>query len=201
MLNRLFAFAAVLLLAGHAIAGERAVVAGRTDPQTGVAVQCDLPDSHHLKNLPNGGGCCVYASMDMTSDYHRIKPLIGVLQDRLGGAGPSDVDRVIARRYPGYKNYVQAVGASNSIALMDWALRNGHYCCVTYGYGERYGGTISHCVCLVHLDAQRACVQDNNFPTTYEWMSRTEFLRRHAINGGNWSFCFLEPPPIPIPAN
>lgn len=192
--------ALLLMLAAPAWA-DRAVVGGRTDPETGRPLQIDLPKDQHLKNLPDGGGCCVFASMDHAARWHRIKPLIGVLNDRLGGGYPSKVDKTIARRYPGYKSYIQAEGDANGIPLMDWALKRGGIVCVTYGYGERYGRNIAHMVNLVHFDAERACVLDNNFPGTYEWMSRDEFLRRWRIGGGGWCYVFLEPPPPPIPTN
>jgi hypothetical protein len=179
----------------------KTVVNGSKDPETEVELQCDLPQDQHLHNLPNGGGCCVFASMDMAARWHHITPLIGVLNDKLGGGYPKKVDSVIAKRFPGYHNYIQANGEELGVPLLDWALSNGHIACVTYGYSERYGKPISHMVCLVHLDKTRACVLDNNFPDSYEWMDRTEFIRRWKMHGGAWCYVFLEPPPPPVPTN
>lgn len=184
--------------------GERAQVGGRTDPATGRPLMIDLTRSQHLKNLPDGGGCCVFASMDMNARWLDLEPLIGVLNDRLGGGYPQKVDEVIARRWPGFTAYAQGEGEPG-VRLMDWALRTGRAACVTYGYGERYGSRISHMVLLVHLEPEgpnaRAAILDNNFPGTYEWMSRREFLRRWRLGGGGWSYCFFSAPPPPIPTN
>jgi hypothetical protein len=76
-------------------------------------------------------------------------------------------------------------------------------CHVTYGYGERYRmQTIAHMVNLVHLDQKWAAILDNNFPGTYEWMPREEFLKRWAHPGGQgWAYVMLAPPPPPVPHN
>jgi hypothetical protein len=82
-------------------------------------------------------------------------------------------------------------------------MRDGALPCVTYGYGERYGsGTIYHMVALLHLDDSLACVLDDNFPGTYEWMSRAEFLKRWKHpSGSGWAVVLLLPPPPPVPSN
>lgn len=189
--------------------GEMAKVATEpTDPATHREVMTDLPRHQHLRNLPNGGGCCVWASHDMMSRYHAFRPMIGVLNDKLGGATPQDVERCFKRRAPGFSNYVNVQG-KDTVELMDWAMRTGRMVCVTYDYGERYkspgnpSGNIAHMVCLLHLDPAdvenpRACILDNNFPGTWEWMSRTEFLRRHQRRFP-WAVAYLLPPPPPVP--
>lgn len=180
------------------------------DPETQREVQCDLPRSQHLRNLPDGGGCCVFASIDMMSRWHNFHPMIGVLQDRLGGGWPQLVTKTFQRRAPGFTGYVQAEG-SQTEQVIDWAMRTNRIVCVTYGYGERYQGSfnpsgqISHMVIFLHMDPEntpnaRACVLDNNFPGTYEWMPRAEALRRHRLKGA-WAIALLLPPPPPIPTN
>lgn len=180
------------------------------DPETRREVMLDLPLQEHLKNLPNGGGCCVWASLDMMSRWHDFKPMIGVLQDRLGGANASHVKKCFDRRAKGFTNYVQAEG-SKTEEVLDWCFRTGRIPGVTYGFGERYvgsrnpSGRISHMVILLHLDKPtasnpRACVLDNNFPGTYEWMNREEFFRRHRL-GGAWCVALIVPPPPPVPKN
>lgn len=177
---------------------------GAIDPKTGKPVALDLPDDRHLRNLPNGGGCCVFASLDMAADWHHFAPMQGVLQDKLGGGWPALVTKTFSRRAPGFNGYVQAEG-SKTEEVLDWAFRTGRLPSVTYGYGPRYSGRINHMVCLLHLDPAgtpdaRACVLDNNFPKTWEWMSREEFFKRHRASGA-WAVCYLLPPPPPSPVN
>ena len=92
------------------------------------------------------------------------------------------------------------------MAYLDKAMNEGAMVCVTYGYGERYRelgqSTIYHMVNLVLLDSEDACILDNNFPGTYEWMSREEFKRRWVHpDGRGWMITFLAPPPPPVPYN
>jgi len=192
----------LLLLAIGSVFAEKAIVSKEPiDPESKREVTTDLPLSQHLKNKtsPRGEGCCVWASIDMASRWHNYPPMIGVLDDRLGGATSSLVNACFKRRAPGFSGYVQASGTETE-KLLDWAFKTNRLPCVTYGYGERYGGRIAHMVCLFHLDpagpGARACVMDNNFPGTYEWMSREEFFRRHRL-GGAWAFAYLLPPPPP----
>ena len=180
---------------------------GGVDPLTKREVAIDLPEDRHIRNTTHprtGSGCCVFASLDMASDWHNFLPMRGVLQDRLGGGWPAFVTKTFARRAPGFSDFVQAEG-SKTEDVIDWAFRTGRMPCVTYGYGPRYGGKINHMVVLLHLDPPgtpnaRACVLDNNFPKTWEWMSRDEFFKRHRTRGA-WVMCYLLPPPPPSPLN
>jgi hypothetical protein len=192
-----------LLIVSPAIAQEvgRAVVDGPT--HDGVEVTADLPKEEHVKNFgapSDGKGLCVFASMDMLARWHHIAPLIDIVHKvNEGGGWPEKVDRVLKEHAPGLK-YVQYEGDDPEI--LDEAMAQRRAACVTYGYGERYGGArvIYHMVLLVHLDAETACIVDNNFPGTYEWMSRKTFLERWKHpSGKGWAYTFLEPPPPPIP--
>ena len=117
-----------------------------------------------------------------------------------GGGWPEKVERVF-KQYAPNLNFVQYEGTDP--AMLDKALAEGRAAGVTYGYGERYGmKTIYHMVLLVHLDDKWAAILDNNFPGTYEWMTREEFLRRWVHPGGKgWAYVMLAPPPPPIPHN
>jgi hypothetical protein len=84
---------------------------------------------------------------------------------------------------------------------LDKILKTGRMVGVTYGYSPRYGQTIAHMVDLVMIDSDTAVILDNNFPGTYEWMSRAEFLRRWKMNHGGWGVWLNAPPPPPIPVN
>jgi hypothetical protein len=181
----------------------KAVVDGPT--HQGVEVTIDLPESQHVRNRggsKDGVGLCVFASMDMAARWSNYEKLIGIIAKiERGGGWPEKVDQVIKEHAPDLK-YVQVDGTAD-MALLDQAMKSRRAACVTYGYGERYGGqTISHMVLLVHLDDEWACIVDNNFPGTYEWMSRDEFKRRWVHpSGKGWAFVLLSPPPPPVPSN
>lgn len=175
----------------------------------GVEIQIDLPPSQQIKNFgaPDDGlGLCVFASMTMAARWHNVRPLFDVIHKiKKGGGYPEKVDRTFKEFAPGLE-YVQYEGTDP--AFLDKALAEGRMPCVTYGYSERYNGqTIYHMVDLVHLDANLACVLDNNFPNTpdkwtYEWMPRAEFLKRWIHpTGQGWAYCMLVPGPPPVPHN
>ena len=170
----------------------------------GVEVQIDLPNAEHVKNFgapADGKGLCVFASMSMAARWHHVRELADVIHKvNQGGGWPEKVDGVFKEHAPGLK-YVQYEGTDP--AILDKALAEDRPACVTYGYGERYQmQTIYHMVMLVHLDARVAAVLDNNFPGTYEWMTRDEFLRRWVHpSGKGWAYVMLAPPPPPVPHN
>jgi hypothetical protein len=167
-----------------------------------VEVTIDLPVDQHVKNFGaprDHAGLCVFASMDMAARWHHITELIDVIhQLQNGGGWPAKVDRVIQEHAPG-RRYLQYEGSSPD--MLDGAMAVRIPVCVTYGYAPRYGQqTIYHMVILVHLDKKWAAVIDNNFPGTYEWMGREEFLRRWTHpSGKGWAYKFIEAPPPPIP--
>ncbi len=168
----------------------------------GTGTTADLPTSQHVKNRAAAGlGCCVFASMDMAARCQNVRPLIGVIDKiKVGGGWPEKVDSVIKENAPGFSEYVQYSGKDPGI--LDQAMAEGRPCCVTYGYSERYRSSIQHMVLLVHLDQNLACIIDNNFPGTYEWMSRDEFLYRWVHpNREGWAYVFLVPGPPPAPSN
>jgi hypothetical protein len=168
----------------------------------GVEVSVDLPPEQHVRNIgapKDGKGLCVFASIDMAARWHHMPELIDLLHKIPDGGGwPEKVDEVMKRLAPDRK-YVQYEGADP--AILDSAVAIRAPACVTYGTGERYQNqTIYHMVLLVHLDAKSACIIDNNFPGTYEWMTRDEFLSRWKHpSGQGWAIVFLEAPPPPSP--
>jgi len=190
----------------------RAVYEGRsaavvtTEPEyQGVHAIVDLPASQHVKNrAARNLGCCVFASMDMDARWHNFRPLIGVIDKiEIGGGWPEKVDDVIRQNAPGFHDYVQYSGPADP-SILDQAMAEGRGACVTYGYSERYAplDKIQHMVLLIHLDQELACILDNNFPGTYEWMSREEFLYRWKYpNPEAWAYVFLLPGPPPSPSN
>jgi len=182
--------------------GDDAKVSG--PERDGTEIDVDLPVSQHVKNFGapgDGKGLCVFASMTMAARWHNVPPLSDIIHKiNEGGGWPGKVDEIFRQYAPDIK-YVQYEGADPSI--LDKALSDDRPACVTYGYGERYGmKTIYHMVLLVHIDARSAVILDNNFPGTYEWMSRAEFLKRWVHpSGKGWAYVMLLPPPPPVPHN
>lgn len=186
----------------YVVGGSPAVVDGPS--HEGVEITVDLPIDQHVRNFgapKDNLGLCVFASMTMGARWHNVTPLKDVIHkiDK-GGGWPEKVDRVFKQFAPDLK-YVQYEGTDP--AILDKAMAEGAMCHVTYGYGERYGmKTIAHMVNLVHLDQKWAVVLDNNFPGTYEWMDRSEFLKRWTHPGGQgWAYIMLAPGPPPPPHN
>lgn len=183
--------------------GDRATVNGPTSP-AGSPIATDLPVSEQLKNTggTDGSGLCVFTSIEHGGRFQNVPKLRGLQQwmhqHKPGGGYPEKVDKILAEYAPGV-DYVQYSG--NDPSILDLAIKTGRMPSVTYGYGERYGQRIAHMVNLVFIDQKEACVLDNNFPGTYEWMSREEFLRRWTMGGGGWAVVLLAPPPPPVPNN
>lgn len=198
------ALLALVAMAGLASAdlGRHAQVGGNLFEGTEVAI--DLPVEQHVHNVAapgDGAGCCVFASMDMAARWGNVKPLYGVEKKlRYGGGWPEKVDETF-KQYAPDLSYAQYLGSDPT--FLEAAIKTGRPVCVTYGYGERYGmSTIAHMVILVHFDSRLACIIDNNFPGTFEWMSRDEFLRRWKHpHGTGWAYVLLAPPPPPMPSN
>ncbi len=116
--------------------------------------------------------------------------------------------------------YVQHTGGDDEFLAL--ALKTGRMVCVTYCGADgvsRYGSeVIGHMVNLVHLDETIAAILDNNFPGTWLWMSRRDFLARwrgirvdgrpYLVRdgrgrlmpiGGGWAIVLLQAPPPPYP--
>lgn len=181
---------------------EPAVVGGSV--HDGVELMVDLPIAQHVKNFgapSDSKGLCVFASIDMMARWHHEASLIDIIHKMsTGGGWPEKVDKTIKAMSPATQ-YQQYEGTNP--AMLDFSLNRRSPACVTIGYGERYGPiTIYHMVLLVHFDDKYACIIDNNFPETYEWMSREEFLRRWVFpSNKGWAITFMSAPPPPIPRN
>lgn len=167
-----------------------------------IEVNLDFPKDKFVKNISRAGkGCCVFASMQDDAIWHNCAPLMNILDHiEEGGGWPEKVEKVVQQWGQGVE-VAQYEGTDAS--WIDMAMRCYRGVCITYGFSERYGTpTIYHMVWLCHFDSEWACVADNNFPGTYEWTRREEFLRRAKHPQGNfWCFILLQPPPPPIPRN
>lgn len=195
----------------------------------GTRATADLPASQHQRNIGgrDGAGLCVYTSFWHAALWQAVSEVYG-FRDWMsrydGGSYPEKFEKTLAQycREKGIPvpEYVQHTGGDEEVLRM--ALKTGRMVCVTYcgvdGPG-RYGSeVIGHMVNLVHLDDSRACILDNNFPGTFLWMSRVDFLCRwRGIQadgrafmargrggrtfpiGGGWAIVLLAPPPSPYP--
>ena len=165
----------------------------------------DLPRDQHVKNIaaPRGGlGNCVWASMDMGARWANCLALIGIINKvEYGGGYPQKVTKIVQQFGKGVE---VAQYEGNDLAFVELALRTNRLPCTTFGYSSRYGGaaSIQHMVVTVYLDSEYACVIDDNFPGTWEWMTRAEYeWRFRHPNAQGWAYVLLWPPPPPIPTN
>ncbi|MCE9564982.1 MAG: hypothetical protein K8U57_23350 [Planctomycetes bacterium] len=194
-----------------------------------VRATADLPASQHKRNSAgsDGFGLCVYTSAWHAAIWQSVSDLYGFrdwMTHRPGGSYPekfeSTLNAYCKERGIPCPGYVQHTGGD--VEFLTLALKTGRMVCVTYcgvdGAG-RYGNeVIGHMVNLVHLDDSGAAILDNNFPGTWLWMSRADFLARwrgvqvdgrpflardgrgRAMPiGGGWAIVFLAAPPPPYP--
>ena len=189
----------------------------------GVRATIDLPVARHMRNVggSDGAGLCVYTSTRHSADWANLSTMLDFrkwAQSRPGGADPDKLDADI-HEYCRQKNipvpaYVQHTGGDEK--FLELALKTGRSVGVTYaGQDNFYSEVIAHMVNLVHIDADRAAIIDNNRPGQWVWMSRKQFLDRwRGLNadgspsviwdrgqgfrvGGGWGFVFLASPPPP----
>jgi len=194
-----------------------------------IRATADLPTSQHKRNAAgsDGLGLCVYTSAWHAAIWQSVSDLYGFrdwMKRHPGGSYPEKFEATLNAyckergiRCPGY---VQHTGGDEEFLAL--ALKTGRMVCVTYcgadGAG-RYGNeVIGHMVNLVHLDEATAAILDNNFPGTWLWMSRADFLARwRGIRadgrpflvrdgrgrgmpiGGGWAIVLLHAPPPPYP--
>lgn len=173
----------------------------------------DLPLYEHFKNIggTDGAGMCVLSSIELAALFHGMEDLRGVrnywAQRERGGAWPGKVDDQLGRYFklPGKTSqpYMQFESRDpQKIAqVLELINKTGRMACCTYGYSPRYAGKISHMVCSPHF-GKYCAILDNNFPGSYEIMTREEGIRRMMdTSGAAWIFVWLTSPPPPPPKN
>jgi hypothetical protein len=178
----------------------------------GTQIQNDLPQRFHLKNRggSDGSGLCVFCSLNHASIWQHVHPTEKVFEWMWrypGGGYPQKVDKVIAQiaaeKGVEVPDYIQV--ENRDLEILKLACRTGRSPNVTYNFSPtgRYGGQkIAHMVSLMHLDDKWACILDNNFPGTFEWMDVQTFLSVYTGGRGNgWAVIFLDPGPPPPPYN
>jgi hypothetical protein len=203
---KILALSTLLILAipigTAATAQEKAIANGPI--HDGTEVSTDLPMSLRVRNDRGIDrlGLCVWASAQMMANALNVEELADLfdwMKTQKGGGWPERVDTVMKERAP-TRLYLQYMG--RDLAFVREGIASGRPVCVTYGYGEIYGGPISHMVLCVHLDDKLAAVIDNNEPNIIRWMSAQEFGRRFtATSGYGWAWYILGSPPPPVPHN
>lgn len=210
------ALALATLLASAQDVAREASVGGDTSPK-GTRAAAPIPKEQHMRNTGgmgprgpgSGAGLCVFTSIEVCARWQNVAALDGwqkYMMSREGGGYPQKVDLMLqafcrSKGVPVPK-YLQSEGGD--MALLELAMRTGRPAGVTYGYSPtgRYGGRyIPHMVTLSHGAGDEWAIIDNNFPHTWEWMSRAEFQR--AFNGKpgekGWCVILLDPPAPPPP--
>lgn len=194
-----------------------------------VRATADLPATQHKRNAAgsDGFGLCVYTSAWHAALWQSVGELYGFrdwMTRRPGGSYPEKFEATLAaycreRQVP-VPSYVQHTGGDDE--FLSLALKTGRMACVTYCGADgpgRYGAeVVGHMVNLVHLDDATAAIVDNNFPGSWLWMSRGDFLARWRGTrpdgrpflirdargratpvGGGWAIVLLHSPPPPYP--
>jgi hypothetical protein len=179
------------------------VAGGPVSPDGQVKVMIDYPEKYRAKNVGgrDGAGLCVFTSI-MHSARWQLEPSLYDFQDKMrqeaGGGWPGKVDMMIPKYGQGV-DYLQYEGRDMTVLAV--ALRSGRLPSVTYsGRDPHYRGSIAHMVNLVHLDAEWACILDNNFIGANDlvWMTPTEFFDRWSGKGSGWAVVLLKAPPQPF---
>lgn len=179
---------------------------GTSSPDGSVEIGPNLPDALKVRNVggSDGAGLCVFTSIQWASHWQNERALWGLQQwmrSRPGGSWPEKTDRVLSEFAPGVR-YLQ--DTTGDLAILEEALASGRLPCVTYaGRDPHYRSRIAHMVNLVYLDAQHACIADNNYPGEQQhvWMSRAAFQERYRDMGGGWCVILLRQGPPPPPRN
>lgn len=217
-------FLLMLLIASLGLSQPGIIEANATVTTTPIApdgteIQLDLPPELHMRNTGgsdgprgpgSGSGLCVMTAINHAAYWQNVEAFFDFQKwamQRPGGGWPEKIDNymqaVAAEKGVPTPRYLQIV--SRDLSLIRAAFESGRMVSITYcrSPAGRYGGArIAHMVTLLHLDSKWACVMDNNFPRTYEWMSPDTLLSVAACgNGRYWAHVFLDPGPPPVPVN
>jgi hypothetical protein len=184
-----------------------AFVPGGPQLPDGRVVSCDMPISLYQRNVggSDGAGLCVFSSIANSAQWQNVNSLKDFkdwMRKHPGGGYPQKVDAMIARlcqeRGVPKPRYLQI--ENGDLEILKLALRTGRMPAVTYnGRDNRYRSTIAHMVSLVALRDGWACINDNNFPNEYLYMTEVEFKSRFDGGSKGWAVVLLDPGPPPIP--
>jgi len=138
---------------------------------------------------PQGEGSCVHATMIMLfrwqgqfemADYWQANHADGEWATNLA----KKMDRAGVR-------YAYTTN-KDDISFLEWACKTRRGC----GVAVR---NRAHMIMLVGLDDEYACILDNNFPGSFKWIPREEFLKDW-LSSGSWAVTpVMASPPPPLP--
>ena len=142
----------------------------------------NLPHPARCRNY--AGGSCVIASTVSLFRWQGRDDLADLFRRSYsGGQSASSLHAKLEARGVRY-----AFTTSGDAAFLEWACRTRRGAGVTF--------FANHFVCLVHLDARRAMLLDNNRVGQYITLPRDEFLRRWRGYGG-WATTPVYSPAAP----
>lgn len=199
----------VLLLLGTPAHAQKSFINGIMHDKDTITV--DLPGSQHIQNigskLGTHDGMCVFSAIEMAALACGLEQMRGwrnwCAEKYEGGGYPGKVTKCLNAWFD-YKKipsiqYIQYEGKDPG-AFMDLCEKTRRPFGMTYGYSPRYGRKVYHMVTGVMFRNKYGVVLDNNFPgeDRYEWVERSEFVRRSIYPGTQaWLFCWL-PPAAPL---
>jgi hypothetical protein len=154
----------------------------------------NLEEAFREKNWlgPQGEGSCVHASMTMLFRWQGRYDLADMWRrtyadgEWTGGTGlAAKFDKEGVR-------YAYTTGKKD-LSFLEWAVATRRGCGVTMKGG-------AHMVILIHLDAERAGILDNNFPEEFRWVPRETFLAEW-YSSQSWAVTPVYTPPPPLPCS
>jgi hypothetical protein len=134
----------------------------------------------------NEGSCC-WASLITTLHWEGQHNLAQWVRANCGNGENPDS---LARDMAAYDVPFAVTYGDQDVAFLEQALAGRRGVMVAVDGG-------SHMVVLCHLDAERACIIDNNNPNHDEWMTRAQFLTEWT-NAGSWAVVPLFSPVPPL---
>jgi hypothetical protein len=150
----------------------------------------NIPIGFHIRNWrgPTGQGSCVHASM-IELFYWQGRPDLAELWRNAYSSGEHPAGLASKLEARGVR---WAQTTSGDVSFLEWAIANRLGAAVSIDGGR-------HMVCLVHLDAERAGILDTNYPGSFRWMGREEFLAEWQASGLRWGVTpvYSAPPVLP----
>lgn len=138
---------------------------------------------------PQGQGSCVHATMVYLLHWQgRHKEADEWRRNNGDGEWAPDLAEKLDRAKIRYA-YTYNKG---NVAFLEWALKTHRGCGVTVMGGK-------HMVALVHLDAQWACIWNNNDPKKFKWVRRKTFINEW-LNSDSWAVTPVYTPASPLPS-
>ena len=170
-----FALALILaLLCGQVLATEYPTV--------------NVPQSLRQSNWlgSQGEGSCVHASfISLLRWQQRYNTADWWRKTHGNGEWPTSMNQQLDAAKIRY-----AVTTDGDVAFLEWAMKTRRGAVITW--------SPAHAVTLVHLDAKRAGILNNNSVNKIIWQDRDAFIREWRSRGG-WAFTPIYTPAPPLP--